>query len=173
MEFSSKGKIPWIEFNGTQVADSQFIIEFLSDKLDNKDLSGHLSDEQRAVERAFLKMTEESLFWYFDWIFFFCLINDSSREIKNMNINRCMVLYRLVYEPNPELTGFPEAFYTMASETIKKRSKAQGYGLHSKEEGFRLFSLSITSLIKINWILSFKVTSIAIAELKVNAKIKF
>lgn len=62
MDFSSKGKMPWIEINGVQIADSQFIIEHLSKKL-NKDLSQYLSDSDRGIERAFLKMTEESLFW--------------------------------------------------------------------------------------------------------------
>ena len=62
MDFSAKGKIPWIEFNGTPIADSQFVIEFLIDKL-NKNLSEHLTDAERGIERAFFKMTEESLFW--------------------------------------------------------------------------------------------------------------
>lgn len=55
--------MPWIEFNGTPIADSQFITEFLAEKL-GKDLSSHLSDVDKSIERAFLKMTEESLFWY-------------------------------------------------------------------------------------------------------------
>ncbi len=45
-----------------QMADSQFIIDFLKEKFD-KDLSKRLSLSERAVERAFLKLNEESLFW--------------------------------------------------------------------------------------------------------------
>lgn len=46
-----------------------------------------------------------------------------------------MALHRLVYEPNPEHTAFPEAFYQIAGKTMEKRSKAHGYGRHTKEEG--------------------------------------
>ena len=46
-----------------------------------------------------------------------------------------MVLYRLVFKPDPEFTGLPQSFYDIASQTIKKRAKAQGYGLHTQEEG--------------------------------------
>ena len=62
MKFSKKGKIPWIELNGEEMADSQFCIEYLSKK--NKiDLNAHLSPTDAAVARAFLKMTDESMFW--------------------------------------------------------------------------------------------------------------
>ena len=63
-ERSPKGKIPWITLNGVDVADSQFCIEFLMKHFD-KDLSKDLSPLERAIARAFLKLTEESLRWYF------------------------------------------------------------------------------------------------------------
>lgn len=66
--------------------------------------------------------------------------------------NRCMVLYRLVYKPDPEFTGLPQAFYDIASETIKKRAKAQGYGLHSQDEG-SVSILSANKTFKISYIL--------------------
>lgn len=44
------------------MGDSQFIIDYLSQRLD-KDLSKNLSPTQKATQRAFLKMIEESLFW--------------------------------------------------------------------------------------------------------------
>ena len=62
MKFSKKGKIPWINLNEVEMGDSQFIIDYLSEKLD-KDLSKNLSPTQKATQRAFLKMIEESLFW--------------------------------------------------------------------------------------------------------------
>lgn len=59
---SPKGKIPWITYNGVDVSDSQFCIEFLMKKLD-KDLSSHLSPIERSIARAFLKLNEESARW--------------------------------------------------------------------------------------------------------------
>lgn len=60
--FSTKGKTPWMELNGQPVADSQLAIEFLKKKLDI-DPDKHLSEEQKSVGRAFLKLTEENLYW--------------------------------------------------------------------------------------------------------------
>ena len=62
LKFSSKGKMPWIELNGEQVADSQFCIEYLSKKF-NINLNAKLSATDLAISRAVLKMTEESLYW--------------------------------------------------------------------------------------------------------------
>lgn len=59
---SSKGKCPFITFNGAEIDDSQFCIDYLKDYF-NKDLNKHLSEEERAIARAFVKMTEESLYW--------------------------------------------------------------------------------------------------------------
>lgn len=63
MKMSPKGKVPWITLNGLTIGDSQFIIEYLSKTFD-KDLSKNLSEKERAIERAFLKLTEESLSWF-------------------------------------------------------------------------------------------------------------
>ena len=51
-----------MEYNGEAVADSQFCIDFLNKKL-GIDLNKHLSSEERAVARAFQKMTEEDIYW--------------------------------------------------------------------------------------------------------------
>lgn len=60
---SSKGKIPWITYNGVDIADSQFCIEFLMYEF-GVDLSAHLKPYEKSVVRAFLKLSEESLRWY-------------------------------------------------------------------------------------------------------------
>ena len=60
---SSKGKSPWMIYNGEEVADSQFCIDHLN-KLHGLDYNSHLSEEQRAAARAFQKLTEENLYWY-------------------------------------------------------------------------------------------------------------
>ena len=45
-----------------EVGDSQFCIEFLSRQY-NVNLNEHLTKEQVAIARAFVKMAEESLNW--------------------------------------------------------------------------------------------------------------
>ncbi|XP_048237311.1 failed axon connections homolog, partial [Haliotis rufescens] len=59
---SSKGKIPWMKYDGKAVEDSQFCVEYLNRKL-NIDLNSHLTGEQRAIANAFRKMAEENLYW--------------------------------------------------------------------------------------------------------------
>ena len=61
--FGPKGKIPFITYNGEDVADSQFCIEFLSKTLDKSLSKGH-SAKDLGSARAFFKMAEESLFWW-------------------------------------------------------------------------------------------------------------
>ena len=62
---SSKGKTPWITFNGYEIADSQLCLEHLT-KVLGKDLSAHLTDEQRAIEKAMKSVMEDNLY--------FCLV---------------------------------------------------------------------------------------------------
>lgn len=114
------------------LADSQFIIDHLAKTYD-KDLSKELSDRERAIERAFLKMTEESL----SWSAFTAskLVNTFVLTFQFDSISRCMTLHRFVYEPNSAESGINKAFLLLGKRKIVSRSKAQGYGLHTKEEG--------------------------------------
>lgn len=59
---SAKGKLPYITYNGEDVADSDFIIQFLAQKL-GKDLNKEFSPKDQGVARAFSKLAEESLVW--------------------------------------------------------------------------------------------------------------
>ncbi|XP_069128067.1 failed axon connections homolog [Argopecten irradians] len=61
------GKVPFIEYNGEEIPDSEFILEFLS-KEKNLDLTKGLTQEQIGIGRAFQKMVEEDLYW--------CLVAD-------------------------------------------------------------------------------------------------
>ena len=56
-------KIPWIEYNGTVMSDSQHIIDYLNKKF-NRDLNKHLSPKERATAWAIQKWLEESTYWY-------------------------------------------------------------------------------------------------------------
>ena len=45
-----------------------------------------------------------------------------------------MLLYRFYYTPNAKSSGMSGLMLMFFKPTIVKRSKAQGYGLHSQEE---------------------------------------
>ena len=63
---SPKGKLPYIKDDGQTVSDSQFIIEYLSEKY-NIDLNSHLSDEQKANAYLLTKSLDENLYWCIVW----------------------------------------------------------------------------------------------------------
>ena len=92
--------------NGVEVADSELCIEFLVKKFE-KDLSKDFAPADNGIARSFVKMNEESLFW-------------------------CMVLHRFVYQRDSSQCGIPGILLFLMGLRIDSRSKAQGYGLHSK-----------------------------------------
>lgn len=62
MKFSKKGKMPWIEFNGLAIADSNFCIQFLMKEF-HVDVDSHLSATERAAGHSIRTMLEESTYW--------------------------------------------------------------------------------------------------------------
>lgn len=58
MKASSQGLIPFIELNKFYVEDSQKCIEYLTEVF-QKDLDSHLTQEQKAISQAVIKMTED------------------------------------------------------------------------------------------------------------------
>jgi glutathione S-transferase len=57
-----KGKLPYIDDDGKQIADSTFIRAHLENKF-QVDFDKRLSAEQRAIGWAFEKMAEDNLYW--------------------------------------------------------------------------------------------------------------
>ncbi|XP_056458745.1 failed axon connections homolog [Gadus chalcogrammus] len=69
-KLSPQGKMPWIEYNHQQVSGSEFMVDFLEEKL-GINLNKNLSPEEQAVSRAISKMVEEHLHWtiaYCQWV---------------------------------------------------------------------------------------------------------
>ena len=62
-KMSSKGKVPWIEYDGRAVADSNFIVPFLNEEF-SVDPDAHLSDVEKAISRTMLVTLEENTYWY-------------------------------------------------------------------------------------------------------------
>ncbi|XP_032241605.1 failed axon connections homolog isoform X2 [Nematostella vectensis] len=59
---SSKGKLPWIEYQGKSIADSNFCVDFLNKEF-FVDVDEHLTVEQKAVARAVMVTLEENTYW--------------------------------------------------------------------------------------------------------------
>lgn len=54
--------MPWIEYNQEQVSGTEFIIDFLEEKL-GVSLNKNLSPPEKAVSQAVTKMVEEHFYW--------------------------------------------------------------------------------------------------------------
>ncbi|XP_014836562.1 PREDICTED: failed axon connections homolog isoform X1 [Poecilia mexicana] len=69
-KLSPQGKMPWIEYNHEQVSGSEFIVDFLEEKL-GVNLNKNLTPQEIAMSRAVTKMVEEHLYWtiaYCQWV---------------------------------------------------------------------------------------------------------
>ncbi|KAK2844167.1 hypothetical protein Q5P01_010826 [Channa striata] len=69
-KLSPQGKMPWIEYNHEKASGSEFIVDFLEEKL-GVNLNRNLTSQERAVSRAVSKMVEEHLYWtiaYCQWV---------------------------------------------------------------------------------------------------------
>ena len=57
-----KKKMPWLEDDGTIIADSELILNYLDVK-SNGGLFGSISEKQKAVGTAFVRLAEDHLYW--------------------------------------------------------------------------------------------------------------
>ncbi|XP_042856701.1 failed axon connections homolog [Penaeus japonicus] len=109
-----KGKCPWITVNGEDVADSQLIMEYLGPKF-RKDLSSHLTAEEKAVAHSMQIMVDE----YFLW----CLMVWSYVQERGRPLLKC------VYIPVPF-----RFMIHMFAKRFEKATLVQGIGRHSFRE---------------------------------------
>ncbi|KAG1661430.1 Failed axon connections [Nymphon striatum] len=67
MKFKSKkGQLPFVENNGEEIADSEIIIDSLSEKY-GKNLDEHLASEQKILSHAFTSMLNNHTSWIMRW----------------------------------------------------------------------------------------------------------
>ncbi|XP_030637532.1 failed axon connections homolog [Chanos chanos] len=69
-KLSAQGKMPWIEYNQEQVCGTEFIMDFLEERL-GVNLNKDLSPQEKAVSHAITKMVEEHFYWtivYCQWV---------------------------------------------------------------------------------------------------------
>uniref|UniRef100_A0A915M773 Glutathione S-transferase n=1 Tax=Meloidogyne javanica TaxID=6303 RepID=A0A915M773_MELJA len=116
---SVKGQVPFIELNGRQHADSNFIIEHLRSHF-KLPIDGNLNSSERANLRAFSLLIEES--------FFRCLQYDFSINASWIGTDSGFLPYFTGAKKFIAKNLIPKKFqYT-------KTLNAQGYGRHSVNE---------------------------------------
>eukprot|EP00094_Tigriopus_californicus_P008512 TCALIF_08204-PA protein Name:"Similar to fax Failed axon connections (Drosophila melanogaster)" AED:0.33 eAED:0.33 QI:0/0/0/0.5/1/1/2/0/70 len=59
---SKRGLLPFVEYNGEEIADSEFIIKTLSEKLD-KNMDEGMGKDQLGVQHAMVAMVDNHLNW--------------------------------------------------------------------------------------------------------------
>ncbi|XP_053565079.1 failed axon connections homolog [Bombina bombina] len=129
-KLSPQGKMPWIEYNNTRVSGTEFIIDFLEDKL-GVGLNKNLNPHERAVSRAVTKMVEEHFYWtlaYCQWV-------DNLHETQKMlSING----------PLSDLLKWILCHLTKG--IVKREMYGQGIGRFSEEEIYTLMEKDMRSL---------------------------
>ena len=127
---SSKGKMPFITYNGKQLEDTSFIINFLNKEL-NIDLNASLTDCDKAIALAFQRLCEENLYWLLVY-------------------NRWFVKKDEFVKQFP-MTGLMKMGMQIFASTVfipaqKKNLYGHGMGRHSKEEIYAICEHDLTAL---------------------------
>lgn len=130
LEMSSKNKVPFIVYNGEEVADSHFCIEYLNEKL-GIDLNAHLSEEERAIARAFQKLADEDLFW--GVILWRYCYDPSDFMLREGTFANKWMPQRLVYK-------------NLYGRLISNGAWGHGMGRHSKEQVMGIFRKNLQAL---------------------------
>jgi glutathione S-transferase len=113
-----KGKLPWIEHEGSRIGDSGFIIEYLEQHFGCNPNAG-LSAAERAIALALRRLIEEDLYW--------TLVYDRWMAEDNWAISRNVILGRI---PTP----FRQLIAPVARRGVRRQLEGQGIGRHSREE---------------------------------------
>jgi hypothetical protein len=121
---SKRGLLPFVEFNGEEIADSEFIIKTLSEKL-SKDMDEGLTQEQKGVQHAMISMVDNHLNWcHTHW-----MARNVDNTIKGYKLDLQDMMGSKV--PAPVLTFLLKHTYFRKS---KKNVKAAGFGCYTDAE---------------------------------------
>ncbi|KAJ3411586.1 hypothetical protein HDV05_002006 [Chytridiales sp. JEL 0842] len=122
LEKAPKGKVPFIEWNGQLIGDSEFIFKFLTKTFPNHKLTdSHLSPSEKAVSLAFNRLASDHLV-------------------------ACMGYARNYeyFDKTLEVYGFKKTGWikNMIVRSVRKntlaRLKANGIGVHTREEIYNI-----------------------------------
>ncbi|KAM8954237.1 failed axon connections homolog [Pelodytes ibericus] len=129
-KLSPQGKMPWIEYNHKRVSGTEFIIDFLEEKL-GVNLNKNLNPHERAVSRAVTKMVEEHFYWtlaYCQWV-------DNLHETQKM---------LSLTGPLSDLLKWILCHLTKG--IVKREMYGQGIGRFSEDEIYMLMEKDMRSL---------------------------
>ena len=122
-KMSKKGKLTWIEYNGEDVADSEFCIEYLNEKL-GIDLDKDFTPRDRGTARAFQKMIEENTYW-------------------------AGLLERWIYDESRtyyKILKIPFFVGMLMRRQLKKNAESHGMGRHSQEEVYHIMDSDLKAI---------------------------
>ncbi|CAI9570186.1 unnamed protein product [Staurois parvus] len=129
-KLSPQGKMPWIEYNHTRVSGTEFIIDFLEEKL-GVNLNKNLNPHERAISRAVTKMVEEHFYWtlaYCQWV-------DNLHETQKM-----------ISIPGPFSDLLKWILCHLTKGIVKREMYGQGIGRFSEDEIYKLMEKDMRSL---------------------------
>ena len=125
-----KGKLPFIDDNGTIVADSNLAIEHLKSRYGDP-LDGWLSPGERAVSLAMRRLIEENLYWamlYARWV-----------DDTGWPMTRAAFFGRM---PAPLKWFVPH----IARRSVRRELWGHGMGCHSRDEIYAIGKTDLTAL---------------------------
>ncbi|XP_053301104.1 failed axon connections homolog [Pleuronectes platessa] len=129
-KLSPQGKMPWLEYNQEQVFGSEFIMDFLEERL-GVNLNKSLTPQEKAMSRAITKMVEEHFYWtiaYCQWV-------DNLEETQKM-LSVSGPLSDLLKWILSHLTG----------GIVKREMYGHGIGRFSKDEVYALMEKDMRTL---------------------------
>lgn len=115
---SKKGRLPFVELNGEEIADSTIILEELRQKFE-KDLDATLTNEQKCVSHALIRMIENHLVW----VITYWRTKNLDLVLKGYNLNLQQILGSRI--PNGILNFF---FKITLGRKGARKVKAHGIG---------------------------------------------
>lgn len=140
LKFSKKGKMPWIEFNGQEVADSNFCIRFLMREFE-VDIDSHLTNTEKAIAHSVRTMLEENTYWalvHCRWL------SDYGAHIRKKLFAK---LFGRLFFPLKHLLVY------RVKRKIRKDLWSQGIGRHSEQD---LYGIAERDLLAVSDILGEK-----------------
>ncbi|XP_066508503.1 failed axon connections homolog [Hoplias malabaricus] len=145
---SPQGKMPWIEYNHECVSGTEFIIDFLEEKL-GVSLNKSLSGPEQAVARAITKMVEEHLYWtigYCQWV------DNAEQTQKFLDV------------PGPLSEVLKWTLGQVNGGLVKREMFCHGIGRFSRDELYTLMERDMRTLATLlgdkKYIMGSKVTSV-------------
>jgi len=121
---SKRGLLPFVEFNGEEIADSEIIINSLGEKLD-KDMDVGLSQDQRGVQHAMMTMVDNHLHW--------CFVSWQTRDVTNTIKGYKLNLQEMMNSKVPNNVLSFVIKHTYFRKSLKKL-KAAGFDGYTEDE---------------------------------------